>query len=121
MLVEQRTDTTHPGKRRDYLALHEAKGLEVQQLSLGRTDGYSSKELGSLNQIGRLWTRSDFNERASLSARLMAEPQRLACVARMFALLQSQESKFLTPATFFTPLWQSPSTVATPQEISHAV
>ena len=39
MLVEQRTYTAHPGKWRDYLALYEAEGLEVQQRILGRMVG----------------------------------------------------------------------------------
>jgi len=121
MLVEQRTYTAHPGKWRDYLALYETEGLEIQQRTLGRMVGYYTTESGPLNQIVHLWAYVDFNERATLRARLMAEPKWLAYVARMLPLLQSQESKFLTPAPFFTPQWQAPCVNPLQQETSHAV
>ncbi len=105
MIVEQRTYTTHPGKWRDYLALYQAEGLAIQQAILGRMVGYYTTESGPLNQIIHLWAYTDLNERAERRARLAVDPQWQAYVARMLPLLQSQESKFLTPAPFFQPLW----------------
>lgn len=105
MIVEQRTYTTHPGKWRDYLALYQAEGLAVQQRILGRMVGYYTTESGPLNQIVHLWAYTSLDERAERRARLMADPQWLAYVAKMLPLLHSQESKLLTPAPFFTPLW----------------
>ncbi len=107
MLVEQRTYTTHPGKWREYLRLYEAEGLALQQRILGRMVGYYSTETGTLNQIVHLWAYTDLNERAERRAALLAEPAFQAYVAKMMPLLQSQESRFLLPAPFFTPQWQA--------------
>ena len=106
MLVEERTYTTHPGKYREYLALYEAEGLEIQHRILGRMVGYYYSDIGDLNQIVHLWAYTDLNERAERRARLLAEPRWQAYVARMLPLLQSQESKFLLPTPFFKPQWQ---------------
>lgn len=103
MLVEQRTYTTHPGQWRNYLALYEAEGLAVQQRILGRMVGYYTTESGPLNQIVHLWAYTDWNERAQLRARLMADSQWQAYVAKMLPMLQNQESKFLTPPHSFSP------------------
>lgn len=107
MLVEQRTYTTHPGKWREYLRLYEAEGLALQQRILGRMVGYYHSETGALNQIVHLWAYTDLNERAERRARLLAEPAFQAYVAKMLPLLQSQESRILVPAPFFTPQWQA--------------
>lgn len=106
MIVEQRTYTALPGKWRDYLALYQAEGLEIQLRVLGRMVGYYTTESGPLNQIVHLWAYKDLNERAQLRAQLLEEPGWLSYVAKMMPMLQSQESKFLNPAPFFTPQWQ---------------
>ena len=106
MIVEQRTYTTHPGKWRDYLALYQAEGLEVQKRILGRMVGYYHCEIGVLNQIVHLWAYEDLDERARRRAELAADPQWQAYVKKMLPLLQTQESRLLMPAAFFTPHWQ---------------
>lgn len=105
MIIEQRTYTAHPGKWREYLALYQAEGLEVQLRILGRMVGYYTSESGPLNRIVHLWAYTDLNERAERRHQLMADPQWQAYVAKMMPLLQSQESTFLTPAPFFSPQW----------------
>src|SRR5256885_11018438 len=75
MLVEQRTYTAHPGKWRDYMALYQTEGLELQQRILGRMVGYYTSDSGPLNQIVHLWAYTDLNERAERRARLLAEPR----------------------------------------------
>ncbi len=107
MLVEERTYFTHPGKWREYLALYEAEGLEIQRRILGRMVGYYYTEIGELNQIVHLWAYEDMNEREAKRAALMADAGWLAYVAKMLPLLQRQESKILTPASFFKPVWSS--------------
>lgn len=106
MIVEQRTYTTLPGKWRDYLALYEAEGLDIQMRVLGRMVGYYTTEAGPLNQIVHLWAYQDLDERAQLRAELLQDPAWRTYVAKMLPLLQSQESKFLNPAPFFKPQWQ---------------
>jgi len=106
MIVEQRTYTTHPGKWRDYLALYEAEGLEIQKRILGRMVGYYRSETGTLSQIVHLWAYEDMNERTQRRHALMADPGFKAYAAKMLPLLQNQESRILVPADFFTPQWQ---------------
>jgi len=106
MLVEQRTYTTHPGQWRAYLSLYEAKGLAIQRRILGRMVGYYRTETGPLNQVIHMWAYVDMNERAERRELLMADPGWKAYVVEMLPLLQSQESKILLPAAFFTPQWQ---------------
>jgi hypothetical protein len=107
MLVEQRTYVTHPGKWREYLSLYEREGLEIQKRILGRMVGYYYSDIGELNQIVHLWAYEDLNERQTRRTSLMADKGWLAYVARMLPLLQSQESRILMPAGFFTPVWQA--------------
>lgn len=106
MLVEMRTYTTWPGKWRDYLALYEAEGLQIQKRILGRMVGYYRTETGALNQVVHMWAYQDMNEREERRARLMADPGWQSYIQKMFPLLQSQESKILLPAAFFSPQWQ---------------
>lgn len=107
MLVELRTYTTQPGRLRDYLALYEAEGLAIQRRILGRLVGYYRSEIGELNQVLHLWAYSDLNEREQRRAALLADPQFKAYVQKMLPLLQSQDSRILAPAPFFTPVWQA--------------
>ncbi|MFM0281281.1 NIPSNAP family protein [Paraburkholderia sediminicola] len=106
MLVEQRTYTTLPGKWREYLALYEAEGLEIQRRILGRLVGYYRTDVGTLNQIVHMWAYEDMNEREERRRALMQDDGFRRYVAKMLPLLQSQESKILVPADFFTPVWQ---------------
>lgn len=107
MLVELRTYTTQPGRLRDYLALYEAEGLAIQRRILGRLVGYYRSEIGELNQVLHLWAYEDLKEREQRRAALLADPQFQAYVRQMLPLLQSQESRILAPAPFFTPVWQA--------------
>ena len=106
MFVEQRTYTLHPGKVREYLALYEAEGLAIQLRVLGRMVGYYSTEIGALNQVVHLWAFTDLVERQERRAQLLVEPDFRAYVAKILPLLVSQTSQILTPAPFFTPVWQ---------------
>ncbi|CAM2188026.1 NIPSNAP protein [Paraburkholderia sacchari] len=106
MLVEQRIYTTLPGKWRDYLALYEAEGLAIQKRILGRMVGYYTSEIGGLNQIVHMWAYENLFEREERRERLLHDEAFRAYVKKMLPLLQSQESRILKPAPFFTPTWQ---------------
>lgn len=107
MFIEQRTYTTHPGKWREYLALYEAKGLEIQLRILGRMVGYYTSQLGPLNQVVHLWAYETLEERDERRARLWDVPAWRAYVDEMLPLLRDQETKILVPAPFFSPTWQT--------------
>jgi hypothetical protein len=68
--------------------------------------GYYRSETGALSQIVHLWAYEDMNERMQRRHALMADTAFKAYVAKMLPLLQSQESRILVPASFFTPQWQ---------------
>jgi len=106
MIVEQRTYTTHPGKWREYLALYEGEGLQIQRRILGRMVGYYYSDIGDLNQVIHLWAYTDLNERTERRTQLMQDTNFRTYVLKMLPLLQSQSSKILLPATFFTPQWE---------------
>lgn len=107
MFIEQRTYVIQPGKVREYLALYEAQGLAPQMRILERMVGYYSAEIGGLNQVVHMWAFEDLNERQARRARLLVDPEFRAYVDKMLPLLVSQSSQILSPAPFFTPLWQS--------------
>ena len=106
MFVEQRTYTTRPGKLREYLALYQAEGYEVQRRILGRLVGYYHTEIGELNEVVHMWAYTDLAERSERRARLLADPAFAAYVQKMTPLLMRQQSRILVPAPFFTPTWQ---------------
>jgi hypothetical protein len=108
VIVEERTYTTHPGKWREYLALYEAEGLQIQHRILGRMVGYYTTETGELNQIVHLWAYQSLDERSERRSTLLGHPGFRAYVAKMLPLLQKQESRILRAAPFFMPMWQEP-------------
>lgn len=106
MIVEERTYTLHPGQVAAYLKLYETEGMAIQKRILGRMIGYYSTEIGPLNQIVHMWAYTDLNERTTKRAAMAADPGWQSYVQKLRPLLVAQESKVLTPAPFFTPLWQ---------------
>ncbi|QRR34018.1 NIPSNAP family protein [Hydrogenophaga sp. YM1] len=107
MLIEQRTYTLKPGTVREYLALYQSEGLDVQLRMLGRLVGYYSTEIGELNQVVHQWAFSDLLERQERRAKLLADPGFRAYVNKILPLLLSQTSQILLPAPFFQPVWMS--------------
>ena len=105
MLIEQRTYTLEPRALPRFLAAYESLGFAAHRDIYERLVGYFVSETGTLNQIVHLWAYQDLNERAELRTQLAADPDWQKYVAKMLPLLQSQESKFLNPAPFFTPMW----------------
>lgn len=103
MIVEHRTYTLLPGKTQKYLALYAAEGMSVQLEYLPRPIGYYVTELGPLNQIVHMWGYEDLSERIQCRSELKKDARWLAYVEKILPLIQSQESKILLPAPFFSP------------------
>ncbi len=100
MIVEQRTYRYKPGTIPQFLALYEAKGLAVQTRILGNLIGYFVTEIGPLNQTVHLWGYQSLEDRAARRTRLMADPDWRAFLAEATPLIETQESRILTPAPF---------------------
>jgi hypothetical protein len=107
MMVEQRTYTLQIGKTREYLALYEQQGLQLQRSVLGRLVGYYVTVIGPLNEVVHLWAYENFEERSTRREALMADPAWCAYVERVGPLLVRQEVKILQPAPFFDLHWMT--------------
>ncbi|WP_321857288.1 NIPSNAP family protein [Paraburkholderia tropica] len=103
MIVEHRTYMLHPGKVPTYLSLYEDEGMPIQLGYLVQPLGYYVSELGTLNQIIHLWGYEDLNDRMCQRNRLKSDPRWMPYVNKILPLIQQQESKILTPASFYTP------------------
>jgi hypothetical protein len=103
MIVEERTYTFHPGKIPAFMAEYEAGPRDLQSRILGGMLGYFTSEFGEQNQTVHLWSYADLADRTARRARLVAEPEWRAFLARVLPMIQRQESRILTP-TPFSPL-----------------
>ena len=100
MIVEMRTYIVRPGTVAEYLRLYEAEGLEIQKRILGNLVGYFFTDIGPLNQIVHMWGYSDLADRTARRIELGKNADWQACVAKMTALIVSQENKILFAAPF---------------------
>jgi hypothetical protein len=100
MIVEQRTYRVKAGTVRDYLRTYEAEGLPLQRKHLGRLVGYFFTDIGPLNEIVHLWAYDSLDDRAARRSALSADPAWVAYAPKIFAYIETQESKILVPAPF---------------------
>ncbi len=104
MIVEMRTYTLALGATGKYFAAYAEKGLAAQKRVLGHMLGYYSTETGELNQVVHLWAYDSLDDRARRRAALYADPEWMEYVAVIVGggWVLKQETRFLTPAPFFT-------------------
>lgn len=100
MIIEQRTYTFHPGKVPEFLGLYQRFGLALQTAILGRMAGYFTTEFGTLNQVVHMWAYDDLKDRQERRARLNADPDWQAYLAKVLPLIQTMESRILIPTAF---------------------
>ena len=103
MIIEQRTYRFKPGKVPTFMAIYEAKGLEIQKRILGNLIGYFITEIGTLNETVHLWGYDSLNDRSARRTALMADDGWRTFLAELLPLLEMQETKVLLP-TFFSPI-----------------
>ena len=100
MIVEQRTYRFKPGKVPAFMAIYQAKGLEIQKRILGNLIGYFITEIGSLNESVHLWGYDSLNDRSDRRTALMADDDWRTFLAEILPLLEMQETKILLPTSF---------------------
>jgi len=101
MLVEERCYTLRlPYGPRDYLALYEAQGLDLQRRTLGRLLGYFHVEVGELNAMVHLWGYDSFEDRLARRAALDALPEWRRYLDGVRPMIASMSSRLLVPASF---------------------
>jgi hypothetical protein len=103
MLIEMRTYNLFPGKVSEFLRIYESEGMVTQRKILGHMVGYFHTELGPLNQIIHMWGYESLEDRSIRRKKLVANPIWSACMPKLTALLQSQETKILI-GTSFSPI-----------------
>jgi len=102
MFVEQRLYTFAPGNGGEFNRLYEAEGRAAQERHLGAPVGYYYSEIGPLNQVMTLWAYATLNERVERRARLFKDPEWVSFLQKARPLLVTQETRILTPASFFS-------------------
>ncbi len=101
MFVEQRLYTFAPGKGGEFDRLYQAEAREVQERHLGAPIGYYYSEIGPLNQVMTLWAYETLNDRVERRERLFKDPEWMAFLVKARALVVTQETRILKPASFF--------------------
>ena len=99
MIVELREYTLQPGKVPEYLRLYEEEGFAIQAPILGHLFGYFETEIGPLNQVVHLWAYEDLADRAERRARLGADPDWKAYLAKSRPMIIDQQTRILKPAS----------------------
>ena len=78
------------------------RGLRApQERHLGLPVGYYYSEIGPLNQVMTLWAYETLNERVEWRERLFNDPDWIAFLHKARALVVTQETRILKPASFF--------------------
>src|SRR5262245_39289642 len=101
MFVEQRLYTFAPGKSAEFDRLYREEGRAPQERHLGLPVGYYYSEIGPLNQVTTLWAYKTLDERVERRRRLFEDPAWISFLQKARALVVTQETRILKPATFF--------------------
>lgn len=103
MFYELRTYRLKVGAVPAYIKAVQDEGLAIQKRHLGQLIGYFTTDIGTLNQIVHLWAFDSLDDRDSRRAALLMDPQWLAFLPRLQALIEEMECRILRP-TPFSPL-----------------
>lgn len=98
MIVELRVYTTYVGKAAQFAALYREKGLPIQEPVQGGLLGMYQTEFGPMNQVILLWQYDSHEERDRRREELTAAPGWREFLMEAAPLVQSEESRLLTPA-----------------------
>ncbi|MBY6005042.1 NIPSNAP family protein [Salipiger bermudensis] len=100
MIYEERDYHIKPGKLQTFVGLYRDHGVELQKKHLGTFISYFTTEIGELNHVVALWGYESLDQRAEMRARMLADPEWSAYLGMVDGLIQSQNSRILTPVDF---------------------
>jgi hypothetical protein len=100
MIVEMRTYSLTPGSVSKWLRLYEEKGFPVHKEILGNLIGYFHTEIGDVNEVIHMWGYESFEDRQQRRAQLAKHADWQAFLADALPILQTQQIKILSCATF---------------------
>ena len=100
MIVEQRDYHVITGKLNELVKLYETEGIELQQSYLGNLLGVFTTDIGALSTYTSLWGYDDFAQREERRAKLQADEQWQAFLARIQPLIHTQQNRILVPTSF---------------------
>jgi NIPSNAP protein len=97
-LYELRIYRFQPGKIGEWAKLAQT-ALPIRE-KYSAPVGFWQVEIGPLNSVVHLWPYRDGQHRAEVRKAVAADPAWQEVIARLYPLLQAQESKVLIPASF---------------------
>lgn len=103
MIVEERDYHVTTGKLAELVKLYETEGIELQKSHLGNLIAVFTTDIGALSTYTSLWAYDNFAEREERRARLQADDQWKAFLAKIQPLIHTQHNRILAP-TSFSPL-----------------
>jgi hypothetical protein len=103
MIVEERDYHVTTGKLAELVKLYETEGIELQKSYLGNLIAVFTTDIGALSTYTSLWGYDNFTEREERRARLQADDQWKAFLAKIQPLIHTQHNRILVP-TSFSPL-----------------
>lgn len=99
--MEERIYTLKIGTAPEYLRHYQNEGMAVQLRHLPHMVGYYFAEVGPLNTIVHMWAYESLDERERCRAKMSADPDWQAYLAKTRPLMERQESRILKCAPFF--------------------
>jgi hypothetical protein len=103
MIVEERDYHVTTGKLAELVKLYETEGIELQKSYLGNLIAVFTTDIGALSTYTSLWAYDNFAEREERRARLQADDDWKAFLAKIQPLIHTQHNRILVP-TSFSPL-----------------
>jgi hypothetical protein len=103
MIVEERDYHVITGKLAELVKLYETEGIELQKRYLGNLIAVFTTDIGALSTYTSLWAYDNFAEREERRARLQADDDWKAFLAKIQPLIHTQHNRILVP-TSFSPL-----------------
>jgi hypothetical protein len=100
VIVEQRDYHVITGKLNELVKLYETEGIELQESYLGNLLGVFTTDIGALSTYTSMWGYDSFAQREERRAKLQADEQWQAFLARIQPLIHTQQNRILVPTSF---------------------